>query len=338
MFPRGITFDDVLLVPAESDVVPSEVSTASRITRNITVQLPLARRGLVASLMLAFARSLGDFEELLDGSGFVRIAKNVENDGLVELGAIGFGGSTSSAGLWNHHASTPHRIATSASTPQIVLKMSRGRAVTARTGALRCSAFMEGHLDRSIPVGRRRGGRCADARDQRPAGSDIGPQAAGRPHCGVGFGERLIGRHGLPQLADEAGAGRPRRDQFGRHEGTLVGGGMGGGRTSRHDGEGEDRQAEVQAHGASSGKGKWLQTVTEFGRRVRPFPVADSGLSSGVAPRIAGRRLTPGLKRSPCVADQEAVCRCTGPSLPCPTGPAGARTVSARTRAAPSRR
>jgi IMP dehydrogenase len=37
----GLTFDDVLLLPAESDVIPSEVSTASRITRNITINLPL---------------------------------------------------------------------------------------------------------------------------------------------------------------------------------------------------------------------------------------------------------------------------------------------------------
>ena len=33
----GLTFDDVLLLPAESDVVPSEVDTTSRLTRNISV-------------------------------------------------------------------------------------------------------------------------------------------------------------------------------------------------------------------------------------------------------------------------------------------------------------
>ena len=33
----GLTFDDVLLLPAESDVVPSEVDTTSRLTRNINV-------------------------------------------------------------------------------------------------------------------------------------------------------------------------------------------------------------------------------------------------------------------------------------------------------------
>ncbi|MFM9133831.1 MAG: IMP dehydrogenase [bacterium] len=37
----GLTFDDVLLLPAESDVVPSEVDTSSRLTRGITVRVPL---------------------------------------------------------------------------------------------------------------------------------------------------------------------------------------------------------------------------------------------------------------------------------------------------------
>ncbi len=37
----GLTFDDVLLLPAESDVVPSEVDTSSRLSRNIHVRVPL---------------------------------------------------------------------------------------------------------------------------------------------------------------------------------------------------------------------------------------------------------------------------------------------------------
>ncbi len=37
----GLTFDDVLLLPAESDVVPSEVDTSSRLSRNISVRVPL---------------------------------------------------------------------------------------------------------------------------------------------------------------------------------------------------------------------------------------------------------------------------------------------------------
>ncbi len=37
----GITFDDVSLVPQESDVVPRDVDTSSRFTRGITINIPL---------------------------------------------------------------------------------------------------------------------------------------------------------------------------------------------------------------------------------------------------------------------------------------------------------
>ncbi|GLY63462.1 IMP dehydrogenase [Amycolatopsis taiwanensis] len=37
----GLTFDDVLLLPAESDVVPSAVDTSTRLSRNITLRVPL---------------------------------------------------------------------------------------------------------------------------------------------------------------------------------------------------------------------------------------------------------------------------------------------------------
>ena len=39
--PEALTFDDVLLVPALSDVVPTQVSTQTRLTRNITLNTPL---------------------------------------------------------------------------------------------------------------------------------------------------------------------------------------------------------------------------------------------------------------------------------------------------------
>ena len=37
----GLTYDDVLLLPGESDVIPSEVDTASRLTREISLAIPL---------------------------------------------------------------------------------------------------------------------------------------------------------------------------------------------------------------------------------------------------------------------------------------------------------
>ncbi len=39
--PEALTFDDVLLLPNRSDVIPSEVNTQTRLSRNITLNIPL---------------------------------------------------------------------------------------------------------------------------------------------------------------------------------------------------------------------------------------------------------------------------------------------------------
>ncbi|MCW2622704.1 MAG: inosine-5-monophosphate dehydrogenase, partial [Frankiales bacterium] len=41
ILPLGLTYDDVLLLPGETDVIPSEVDTTSRLTRGISLRLPL---------------------------------------------------------------------------------------------------------------------------------------------------------------------------------------------------------------------------------------------------------------------------------------------------------
>ena len=59
----GLTFDDVLLLPGESDVVPSEVDTVSRVSRRITVRLPLLSSPMdtvtEARMAIAMARQGG---------------------------------------------------------------------------------------------------------------------------------------------------------------------------------------------------------------------------------------------------------------------------------------
>src|SRR5580700_8743847 len=41
LFPEALTFDDVLLTPGHSEVMPGQANIASRVTRSISVQLPL---------------------------------------------------------------------------------------------------------------------------------------------------------------------------------------------------------------------------------------------------------------------------------------------------------
>jgi IMP dehydrogenase len=60
---EGLTFDDVLLVPAASDVLPNEVSTASQVTPGIEIQVPILSAAMdtvtEASLAIAMARAGG---------------------------------------------------------------------------------------------------------------------------------------------------------------------------------------------------------------------------------------------------------------------------------------
>jgi IMP dehydrogenase len=39
--PLGLTFDDVLLQPRESDVLPSQADTSSLLTRDIPLAIPI---------------------------------------------------------------------------------------------------------------------------------------------------------------------------------------------------------------------------------------------------------------------------------------------------------
>jgi IMP dehydrogenase len=56
--PLGLTFDDVLLVPCRSDVVPSEVDVSSRFSRNVALNVPLVSAAMDTVTEVALAVAL----------------------------------------------------------------------------------------------------------------------------------------------------------------------------------------------------------------------------------------------------------------------------------------
>ena len=62
-FPEALTFDDVLLVPARSAVLPAQTDTKTRVTRGIELRIPLLSSAMdtvtESALAIAMAQSGG---------------------------------------------------------------------------------------------------------------------------------------------------------------------------------------------------------------------------------------------------------------------------------------
>ena len=63
IYGEGLTFDDVLLIPAYSDVLPRDVNTTTQLTKNITLNIPMLSAAMdtvtEANLAIALAREGG---------------------------------------------------------------------------------------------------------------------------------------------------------------------------------------------------------------------------------------------------------------------------------------
>jgi IMP dehydrogenase len=95
---EGLTFDDVLLVPAESHVLPNDVATATRFTRSIELRIPVVSAAMdtvtEAAMAIALARmgGLGVVHRNLsiaDQAGEVDKVKRSESGMIVEPVTLG---------------------------------------------------------------------------------------------------------------------------------------------------------------------------------------------------------------------------------------------------------
>ncbi|MEK6660630.1 MAG: IMP dehydrogenase, partial [candidate division NC10 bacterium] len=61
--PEGLTFDDVSLVPAKSEVLPRDVDVSTRLTRRLTINIPIVSAAMdtvtEAKMAIALAREGG---------------------------------------------------------------------------------------------------------------------------------------------------------------------------------------------------------------------------------------------------------------------------------------
>ena len=92
---EGLTFDDVLLIPARSDVLPSQVSTKARLTRSITLDIPIlsAAMDTVTESRMAIALGrlggLGVIHRNLSVAEQVREVELVKEAGVLAAAAVG---------------------------------------------------------------------------------------------------------------------------------------------------------------------------------------------------------------------------------------------------------
>ncbi len=92
----GLTYDDVLLLPDASEVVPSEVETSTRLTRNISLKIPLVSSAMdtvtesLMAIAMAKAGGIGIVHRNLPIEEQVAHVRAVKKSGIVGA-AVGVG-------------------------------------------------------------------------------------------------------------------------------------------------------------------------------------------------------------------------------------------------------
>ncbi len=95
---EGLTFDDVLLIPARSDVLPSQVSTKAQLTKGITLDIPIISAAMdtvtESRMAVALARlgGLGVIHRNLTIAEQVREVQLAKKAGVLVAAAVGVSG------------------------------------------------------------------------------------------------------------------------------------------------------------------------------------------------------------------------------------------------------